>query len=580
MAIVELLKRPARRFDATVGAITAKEPVADELTEDRKLTDFLTRTWLELVNPLPTPLPRCPHCDGLRIRPDGPKKDRDGLPAFFCHRCKRSFNRLTGTPFARLVNRAKGAAMIPLLSRQMSLLQAGKRLGRSQKAVHSWLLAFRRWLLELDPSGGWEARVRLGVRVAPHAQCARCGFEGGFLAGGFDPQGRRRVRCPQCGRSRLLDLLQKDGLAFEGVVMHDAIDTAVRARRKVYPDMPAPCVARDARLDDAALTVHARQLPRLDDIALPKRRRPAGPIERHDDHELSAFLVKHVDAALSDNRVPDPCPWCGSGRTEYHPAPRPSGLPSFRCRACLAYFTRVSNTPLIHPKARALVWRLLPMLGWKETTEAAVLELGVTAALLQSWLRAWRQWLLLLDPSGAMEARVWLGLPTRKSESRWSAGSTGGRRSRKSDFDIFQEKPQRIPASIAGFYATHADDCVTSHSKASSTPDRVDWAAWQRVRDMKRDQWTSRPWRRNVAGHSFLSADGYMTKVEGDAGAWHFEIRPVREMQVIRSGGGYLTSEAARLAAFDAITELLRDQAVLSRYAQPASIPPGSEVPQ
>lgn len=35
--------RLARQFDATVGAITANEPVSDELTEDLGLTDVLTR---------------------------------------------------------------------------------------------------------------------------------------------------------------------------------------------------------------------------------------------------------------------------------------------------------------------------------------------------------------------------------------------------------------------------------------------------------------------------------------------------------------------------------------------------------
>lgn len=93
--------RLTRQFDATVGAITAKEPVSDELTEDLGLTDVLTRSWLDLVNLQPTPLPRCPHCDGLRIRPD--RNKGGNLPSFFCHGCKRSFNRLTGTPFAHLV---------------------------------------------------------------------------------------------------------------------------------------------------------------------------------------------------------------------------------------------------------------------------------------------------------------------------------------------------------------------------------------------------------------------------------------------------------------------------------------------
>ncbi|WP_249043802.1 DUF746 domain-containing protein [Burkholderia latens] len=58
----------------------------------------------------------------------------------------------------------------------------------------SWLLAFRRYLLELDSTGHWEARVRLGGRVAPHARCIRCGFEGGSVASACDPE-RRRCAC-------------------------------------------------------------------------------------------------------------------------------------------------------------------------------------------------------------------------------------------------------------------------------------------------------------------------------------------------------------------------------------------------
>lgn len=57
----------ARRFDATVGAITAREPVDDEQTEDVALTDYLTRAWLDLVNPRSQPLPRCPHCQGGQL---------------------------------------------------------------------------------------------------------------------------------------------------------------------------------------------------------------------------------------------------------------------------------------------------------------------------------------------------------------------------------------------------------------------------------------------------------------------------------------------------------------------------------
>jgi len=53
----------------------------------------------------------------------------------------------------------------------------------------------------------------------------------------------------------------------------------------------------------------------------------------------------------------------------------------------------------------------VPMLGWRDTTEVAAKTLGISAALVKSWILVWRRHLLLLDPSGAMESRARLGLP-------------------------------------------------------------------------------------------------------------------------------------------------------------------------
>lgn len=79
------LEVPARHFDATVGAITAREAVDDEETEDPALTDYLMRAWLELMSPSPTPVPRCPYCDGLRIRGERPQ-GRVGFQTIFATR--------------------------------------------------------------------------------------------------------------------------------------------------------------------------------------------------------------------------------------------------------------------------------------------------------------------------------------------------------------------------------------------------------------------------------------------------------------------------------------------------------------
>ncbi|KGC70052.1 hypothetical protein DP57_6003 [Burkholderia pseudomallei] len=61
---------PARHFDLTVAGFSAS--VRDYTQpEDVALTDYVTRAWLELASRSPTPVPRCPYCDGLR---DGFKK--------------------------------------------------------------------------------------------------------------------------------------------------------------------------------------------------------------------------------------------------------------------------------------------------------------------------------------------------------------------------------------------------------------------------------------------------------------------------------------------------------------------------
>ncbi|MBN3776277.1 DUF746 domain-containing protein [Burkholderia sp. Ac-20345] len=408
---------PVRHFDLTVSGFSLADSVDGEAAEDIVLTDFLTRAWLELASSSPTPVPRCPHCDGLRVRPrqfGGPNKQ---LPGYFCHACRRSFNRLTGTPFARLRNQAKVNALIPMLSRQTALTNVTERIGMSYEGVLSWLLAFRSYVLELDPSGDWESRIRLGIHALPHALCMRCGFEGGFLSGGFDAQRRRRIRCPQCGRHRLLDVTQREGRALDAVVVRDSIVPAVRRRRKHHPDMAMPPVQRAARVDDATPNVAVRSLRKLDSVLLPTRRLPRGAVQRGEDAVLSVFLLEQIDKVLSSDATPVPCPWCGGGRTSYHPYRRPSGLPGFRCQSCLAYFTRVSNTPLLLPQARVHARRFVTMLGWREGFDAAARELDLGHKVVRRWVRAWRQWLILLDPSGEMEARVRLGVPPQPRRS-------------------------------------------------------------------------------------------------------------------------------------------------------------------
>ncbi|MFD2994165.1 hypothetical protein ACFS23_01030 [Ralstonia solanacearum] len=112
---------------------------------------------------------------------------------------------------------------------------------------------------------------------------------------------------------------------------------------------------------------------------------------------------------------------------------------------------------------------------------------------------------------------------------------------------------------------THAMQRMTSYRETSNTHNtlssKADWATLQRTRNVKRHLWTSRPWRKSVAGHSYLRADGYITRIEAGAAAWRFEVRAIGATEISRCGDGFRSVEAARLAAFDAITDLLLKQA-------------------
>ena len=60
----------------------------------------------------------------------------------------------------------------------------------------------------------------------------------------------------------------------------------------------------------------------------------------------------------------------------------------------------------------------------------------------------------------------------------------------------------------------------------------------QRTRNVKRHLWTSRPWRKSVAGHSYLRADGYITRIEAGSAAWRFEVRAIGATEICRCGDG------------------------------------------
>ena len=94
-----------------------------------------------------------------------------------------------------------------------------------------------------------------------------------------------------------------------------------------------------------------------------------------------------------------------------------------------------------------------------------------------------------------------------------------------------------------------------------------------RSRATKRLLWLTRTWKRGGSfdGPMSLPADGYVTTVWRQENGWRYEIRPIRQTEICRAETGYASDEAARLAAFDAITELLENK---SPRPDPARVQP------
>ncbi|MFP3624274.1 DUF746 domain-containing protein, partial [Burkholderia sp. SIMBA_051] len=96
-----------------------------------------------------------------------------------------------------------------------SIESVAECLGAGRGAVSHWVTAIRQWLLQLDPDGKWEARVRLGVRFAARTTCYQCDFRGPVLHGGFNTDRTRKFLCPACGATLQPAKLEALGIAVD-----------------------------------------------------------------------------------------------------------------------------------------------------------------------------------------------------------------------------------------------------------------------------------------------------------------------------------------------------------------------------
>lgn len=77
----------------------------------------------------------CPKCGGARIVRNGLA---DGLQRFKCRGCGATFNRLSGTPLARLRHRAKWLQQANALDAGLSVRKAATRLGVHRTTAFRW----------------------------------------------------------------------------------------------------------------------------------------------------------------------------------------------------------------------------------------------------------------------------------------------------------------------------------------------------------------------------------------------------------------------------------------------------------
>ncbi|CAE6862693.1 hypothetical protein R75465_07752 [Paraburkholderia aspalathi] len=141
---------------------TNAQPASDSTT----LTLFLRQHVQRLMSSDADPLPPCPRCHSVHVNKKGYARLHTGpLPYYQCADCGGFFNRLSDTPLTGRPLRRQVDALIELLPQPLSCPDAARRLGVTAPALREAVRLFRRWLLELDPSGRHERCVQLGGRL-------------------------------------------------------------------------------------------------------------------------------------------------------------------------------------------------------------------------------------------------------------------------------------------------------------------------------------------------------------------------------------------------------------------------------
>ena len=122
---------------------SAPQRVAEAATE---LTSFLEAAMAHMLSQGHAP-PCCPRCHSADTRFKSKSRTVGCVPEFTGHGCGRHFNRLVGTPLARLVRKDALLAFVRLLSPQHPLAAAIHELKLDERVARQWVEKFRAWLL-------------------------------------------------------------------------------------------------------------------------------------------------------------------------------------------------------------------------------------------------------------------------------------------------------------------------------------------------------------------------------------------------------------------------------------------------
>lgn len=198
--------------------------------EDVDLTAFVMQQIDIVMSDSHEPSPACPRCGGVDVTNAGFRRWVGGhrMPRFLCPSCELVFDRTLGTPLdSRTRPLATVQLLVPHLSRSLLFSAVWPDIHCSAIDVKNLVVAFRTWLLKLDPSGDWERRIQLGGQLGKVRADAMHFEEAGSredlsltyqLTQAFDAIHSRTVRpypsCAHCDGSEISIYHGGDGYFF------------------------------------------------------------------------------------------------------------------------------------------------------------------------------------------------------------------------------------------------------------------------------------------------------------------------------------------------------------------------------